>query len=201
MSSGLHVFPSVTDAEIQLSTILPLVCRPQVPVLICTDLGAFGSLVVGFFRAGLFRGSECRSRASWHVVPGSQARPGSTNLSTCHPAWVLQLRWSDESCNELEATTDYSQRQFVNEAGEKCCLQPTCVVLQQLSTSATFRDHVPRQPFVKKESLQTPRNNLYLQEKLVREFCSLQKPSGSSNTDPDLWIQKDHHQALQVCGQ
>ena len=49
MSSGLHVFPSVTDAEIQLSTILPLVCRPQVPVLICTGLGAFGSLVVGFF--------------------------------------------------------------------------------------------------------------------------------------------------------
>jgi len=62
VSSGLHVFPSVTDAEIQLSTILPLVCRPQVPVLICTDLGAFGSLSCWFFRAGFAesRGSECR---------------------------------------------------------------------------------------------------------------------------------------------
>ena len=124
MSSGLHVFPSVTDAEIQLSTILPLVCRPQVPVLICTDLGAFGSLSCWFFRAGFAesRGSECRffvRRDRIIRIPGE--------------AWIYQFVNMSSSLSpaaQMNLATSWKLPQMnlapilFNEAGEIHCLQP-----------------------------------------------------------------------------
>ena len=138
--SVLHVFPSATVAEIR--------CRCWF-VRILERLGAqvFSCDRGPWFWEDL---SRCQPEA-W---------PGSTNLSTCHSAWVLQLRRILHLVC-LESTTFG----FIVLPVDMKLVKNHCDwhVLQLVFISK-FSLIISILPFGKKESSQTPRSNLYSQD-------------------------------------
>lgn len=123
-------------------------------------------------------------RASWPDHPDPRR---GLDLPICQHVIQLESCSSDESCNELEATTDESCANFFNEAGEIHCLQPMRPCYNS-STSEKLSVIMSLWPFVKKESLQTQKQPVFTGETRQGILVAEAQWQCTSNTDPQRLV-------------